>query len=441
MPSRMMVRVVAAAATVCALTLAVPLGASAATENIEPTTTVTVPRPAAVAVDPIGETYVVAADENAVYVFDLEGNRIRLLAGASTQLSAPIGMTVDASRNLYVTNLSTNSIAVFPPDADGDVAPSRVISGVDTGLSGVRGVAVDAAGRIFATNFNANSITVYAPDAVGNAVPIRTISGSQTGLSAPYDIDLIGGVLFVANLNNSITEYDAAASGDHAPLRAIVGPATLLDAPLGIGVDEFGNVYAGNYNTDSVTVYAPLADGDSAPIRVLAGIGTGISGPGGLTVDDAGTIFVSNANSYTMTSYAKAPTITGITVSTGTTDGGTVIDLTGTGFSGGVRATVGGVPAAVDIVNSTAIHITTGAHPPGVVDIVVTTRGGVVTLPGAFTFVTSADPEAPRQLAASGADVVGSVVFAAVLVLSGALLMTRWRRGSSARLSSRARRS
>lgn len=416
-------RIAVAFIAVCTFTLAVASPASAATENIFPTTTSSVAIPGAVAVDTQGDAYVVASTTNTVDVFDLAGNLIRAVAGAQTQLNQPIGMTVDANRYLYVANSAGNTIVVFAPDSNGDVAPVRVISGGNTLLDGIRGLAVDAAGNIFATNYWSNSITVYAPGASGNVAPVRTISGASTGFNGPYDIDLMNGVLYVANLiGNSITEYDASANGDQAPLRTIVGPATGLASPMGLGVDEFGNVYAGNYNSNSVTVYGPLADGDSAPIRVLAGSNTGISGPGGLTVDDAGTIFVSNATTWTMTSYATAPTITGITVTTGSTGGGTQVEVTGTGFSGGVTAAVGGTSADVDVINSTRLQITTGAHAAGPADVVITTRGGVASLPGAFTFVTPAVTD-PAELAPTGGSFGGTVGLGAVFFLLGMLLL------------------
>lgn len=408
------------AVATCAFALLGASPASAATEDIPPTTTSSVATPAAVAVDLTGETYVVSV--NSVSVFDLAGNLIRSIAGPHTQLSSPIGMTVDANRYLYVTNYSLNEILVFPPDSNGDAAPVRVISGGTTQLAGTRGVAVDSAGYIFATNYSTNAITVYAPGAAGDVAPVRVISGASTQLSGPYDIDIMKGTLYVANLlGNSVTEYDATTVGDQVPLRAIVGATTGLGSPMGVGVDEFGNVYAGNWNTSTVTVYGPSANGDSAPVRVITGPSTGISGPGGLTVDDAGTIFVSNASAGTMTSYATVPTITGITLTAGSTGGGTQLDVTGTGFSGGVTATVGGTAAGVDVIDSTRLQITTGAHAAGPADVVITTRGGVATLPGAFTFVTPAATD-PAELAPTGGDGPGGLALAAVFLLSGVLL-------------------
>lgn len=175
-----MARIVVAVLAACAFTFTVASPASAATENIPPTTTVSVENPAAVAVDAAGETYVVSSNTKTVDVFDLAGNLIRSLAGSKTLLNAPIGMTVDVNGYLYVANnAAVNAILVFAPGSGGDTAPVRVISGSNTQLAGVRGLAVDAAGDIFAANFATwgGTITVYAPGAAGNVPPLRTISG------------------------------------------------------------------------------------------------------------------------------------------------------------------------------------------------------------------------------------------------------------------------
>jgi Putative Ig domain len=47
------------------------------------------------------------------------------------------------------------------------------------------GVDVDATGNIYVSNLFANTITVYAPTARNNAAPTATLSGSATGLAGP----------------------------------------------------------------------------------------------------------------------------------------------------------------------------------------------------------------------------------------------------------------
>jgi hypothetical protein len=68
-----------------------------------------------------------------------------------------------------------------------------------------------------------------------------------------------------------------------------------------------------------------------------------------------------------------APTVTGITPSTGPTSGGTGVTITGTGFQSGATVSLGGTPATNVIVgSSTSITATTAAHAAGAVSVVVT---------------------------------------------------------------------
>ena len=84
-----------------------------------------------------------------------------------------------------------------------------------------------------------------------------------------------------------------------------------------------------------------------------------------------------------------APTVSGISPTSGTTAGGTGVTITGTGFLAGANVTFGGTTATgVTVVSSTSITATTPAHAAGAVNVVVTntdTKSG--TLSGGYTYV------------------------------------------------------
>ena len=84
------------------------------------------------------------------------------------------------------------------------------------------------------------------------------------------------------------------------------------------------------------------------------------------------------------------PTVTGNAPATGPAAGGTVITITGTGFTAGATVTVGGTPATgVTVVSATTITATVPAHALGVVDVAVTSGGTTVTATGGFTYATA----------------------------------------------------
>jgi hypothetical protein len=92
-----------------------------------------------------------------------------------------------------------------------------------------------------------------------------------------------------------------------------------------------------------------------------------------------------------------APTVTGLNPTTGPSAGGTVVTLTGSGFTGATGVTFGGTAAtAFTVSNDTTITATAPAHAAGQVDVVVTTSGGnsPVTPGGRYTYTTP-PPSAP----------------------------------------------
>ncbi|GIH95420.1 IPT/TIG domain-containing protein [Planobispora siamensis] len=82
-----------------------------------------------------------------------------------------------------------------------------------------------------------------------------------------------------------------------------------------------------------------------------------------------------------------APTIAAVSPATGPAAGGTVITITGSGFTADAAVTVDGVAAtAVDVDTATKLKCTTPAGSAGPADVVVTTAGGSATKAGAFTY-------------------------------------------------------
>ncbi len=77
-------------------------------------------------------------------------------------------------------------------------------------------------------------------------------------------------------------------------------------------------------------------------------------------------------NGFT-TIVPPAPTVTSISPTSGTTNGGTAITITGTGFLAGPTVSLGGTAATnVGVASSTSITATTPAHAAGAVTVVVT---------------------------------------------------------------------
>jgi sugar lactone lactonase YvrE len=247
---------------------------------------------------------------------------VRTIGGRNTDLVVVADMAVGRNGALYVLCSSQKGgrrIAVFDPDADGDVAPARIIEGPATGLAYATGLALDRAGRIYVANdrhaedpvFGSAAITVFAPDAQGDAAPSRTIAGWSTRLSRPSAITVAeDGTIYVANLgvytddHGSVRTFAARASEEEPGVRTLMGRATRFAGPQGIAIGLDDTLYVISSRLPRVTVYPPEAGGGAPPVRTLEGPATGLRAagwsfgdrglPSQIAVDAAGRLYVAD---------------------------------------------------------------------------------------------------------------------------------------------------
>ncbi len=117
----------------------------------------------------------------------------------------------------------------------------------------------------------------------------------------------------------------------------------------------------------------------------------GYSGPDSFTFSASNGVADSNVATISITVQAPAPVVTSVSPVQGSTTGGTVITIDGSGFTGVTGVTIGGAPAsAVTVANDTRITATTPAGPAGQASVVVTTATGTNTSNTLFTYVAPA---------------------------------------------------
>jgi hypothetical protein len=129
----------------------------------------------------------------------------------------------------------------------------------------------------------------------------------------------------------------------------------------------------------------------SQPVSGMFQIFDGVDGKVDLAVDPAeGTTVFDVADFETH----RAPTVSSIAPSSGTTAGGTNVTITGTGFKqvDDVKVYIGGISAGemlsnIVVVSATQITATTRAHAPGTFDVIVVNPDGQTgRLKSGFTF-------------------------------------------------------
>ncbi|MBZ5623596.1 MAG: IPT/TIG domain-containing protein [Acidobacteriia bacterium] len=245
----------------------------------------------------------------------------------SAGLGGPIGVAVDASGNMFLSELSNRIRKITPGGTITTVAGNgaEAYSG-DGGsastaqLNSPWGIAVDARGNLFISDSGNHTVRKVAPDGTISTVAGTGLAGfsgdggAATGaqLNTPLGIALdSAGNLYVADCRNQrVRRVSASGSittiaGNGMPGYAgDGGPATQagLSCPHGVAVDSDGSLYIGDTENNRVRRVGP--DG---VISTNAGTGAqGFGGDGGpaakaqlyaptsLALDASGNLFIAD---------------------------------------------------------------------------------------------------------------------------------------------------
>ncbi|GAA1332779.1 hypothetical protein GCM10009610_73140 [Pseudonocardia xinjiangensis] len=129
----------------------------------------------------------------------------------------------------------------------------------------------------------------------------------------------------------------------------------------GVTAVTFGGAPAASFTVNSatqITATTPVHAAGAAPVVVTK--------PG-----------ANSSNADVAFFYVNSAAITSLTPDQGPTSGGTVVTITGTGFTGASAVSFGGTPATAFTVNSDSqITATAPAHAAGTAQVVVTAPGG-----------------------------------------------------------------
>jgi sugar lactone lactonase YvrE len=267
--------------------------------------------PQGVALDPAGNIYVVnegilsgdqSSDPPSVTIYRAgsigDDAPMARISGPKTRLCYSQAIALDSQGYIYVSNQGyvsnqspyekPDTVTVYSPGSNGNVAPARVISGPATLLSSPEGIAVDSSGRLFVSSGAAGApqspsaaVLIFAPVASGNVAPFASIDCDCAKIHTPGALTLDSkGTVYVTTRWN----FDTGGAGVAAFTQQGQGTAEYL-------------------NLQQIVVYhptgPPTTEGHTGqcltPILSIAGNKTGISDPGGIAVDPDGNIYVTNS--------------------------------------------------------------------------------------------------------------------------------------------------
>jgi len=194
----------------------------------------------------------------------------------------PRGIAVARSGEIYVSDAS-GAIFVFSSAADGHIDPIRTIYGTHTHLSAETApgsLVLDSAGFLYVAADN--SILVFAPDADKDVAPIRIITTTYNACNLMFDQLAIDDrddlYVLVRNRRStssprtcavpSIFVFAPTADGDSTPIKtlsALGDGRQSMGAPSSFAVDRAGNVVTINIPGSIISAFGPESEEDAPP--------------------------------------------------------------------------------------------------------------------------------------------------------------------------------
>lgn len=179
------------------------------------------------------------SNQGAVEVYSTQGRAQPPVATITAGVSAPTGLAVDASGNLYVANNGNSTITVYPP---GMTSPSATYS---TGVDAPSGVAVGADGTLYVANESgggsyAGTITEYPSGSMTPSVTIELAGQIPFALTLDKNNALFVSWFSLSSFGIAIYRYPTEGSASGANLNLDL-PSYVYPA-YAIAFDRSGNL-------------------------------------------------------------------------------------------------------------------------------------------------------------------------------------------------------
>ncbi len=225
-------------------------------------------------------------------------------------LSNPTDVFVDAAGNVYVADQNNSRVQRFAVGSTSGSAGVTVAGGNGYGsnanqLSYPSSVYVDATGNVYVSDLYNNRVQKWAPGATSGT----TVAGGNGGGSSANQlyypmgifVDALGNI-YVADRYNYRVQKWAAGATSGTTVAGITGNggsgANQLNGPVDVYVDALGNVYVADFYNYRVQKWAA---GATSGTTVAGGNGNGsnanqLTYPTGVFVDANNSVYVVDQN-------------------------------------------------------------------------------------------------------------------------------------------------
>ena len=247
-------------------------------------------RPSDVVADSKGNVYAVDQLFRAVFVFDVEKKKLRLLGEGL--LSAPIGLAIDNKKGrLFVSDTKAAQVLVLDVNS-GDVLMTIGAPKVD--FSNPTGMVYDEErGKLYVSDTKHNVVRVFNSE----GLPVSTIGKKGRGDGEFYypsflALDREGQLYVVDSFNFRVQIFDA--NGTFVNKFGKLGDALgNLSRPAGIGVDSENHIYVVDSSFNNFQIFDPSG-------KLLLFVGTAGRKPGqfalplGMYIDKNDRLYISD---------------------------------------------------------------------------------------------------------------------------------------------------
>ncbi len=314
--------------------------------------------------------------------------------GSGAKISGSSNLTLNTWHHIAVTR-SSGAMKMW---INGSQAGSTYSSSLDMGNVGMKLSIM----KDHSAGANGSGKFAGARVVLGSAIYSSTFTRPTSALG------YVNGTSFLLNTFQGAANYLRDSSETNLIFTSANLPLSSSDTPFSPGAitlaPNFSSISAATGSTLGGRTVRVTGTNLAATSQILFGgvAGTSLvveSSTSVLVTTPAGTLGAKNvflstasgattlANGFTYVS-TPAPTIASLTISEGTTAGGTSTVISGSNLGATTSVTVDGNPATIVSNSSTEISITTPAGNEGAKNVTVSTSGGSSTSVGAFTYIT-----------------------------------------------------